>query len=361
MFTDKDPGGNRIVIRFNARDLPGSYGTTISPTELEVYTRAVTDPRKQTFFPTQAEQTATFLDVAAHELGHVLMPGYGHNRNAPATADPVSLTISGKTYTIKRTPGDGMLVNGRPGLMASGNMVLPTELAQDQMQFTDREKMIIAQNLEKQQAGKATDPGPQGPKDGKLTDLLMILGQRFNFDDPNLPSGTYPPQPTDNIIDLKATLHNSTHWDFGFVTRDGGFTNLIDAGLSQGTLGFMPGSLVNFAIRSLGGSDDQRLSLADIGVIDGFSAPVSGSLSADPVFSGTYYQAASLRFHPDANPADDVTVLLQTDGVDPSNGFVAVLEPEPTSLVLLVIGDAGACFALRGRCSIVHRRSFLEC
>src|SRR5437899_12957625 len=105
-----------------------------------VYRKKLTDGHWRNKFDTESKQENSLIDTAAHELGHEFLPGEGHNCNAPneATQDT---DVNGVTY--KRRPGNGTLVNGRPGLMAFGDKVLPDEHIADLREFTDDEKSVI--------------------------------------------------------------------------------------------------------------------------------------------------------------------------------------------------------------------------
>lgn len=288
----------------------------------QVFVKHVTE-QFSNHFDTDAKKCNALAETGAHELGHQLGLGGGHNKSAPSTA---TVYADAQGTTRKRTPGDGTSVGGAPGLMANGESVTPMERANDNRQFAMAEKVRIANLLNREKGGQRVRPGPG--RGGVHKNLQPIQGTRFDpFNPPPDQTEPYPASAEEQWVDMEVSLSGNADWDFGFVTEDGGFLPVIAAGETEGTLSFEPGTVVDFAIREVGLPDDARLAMSEIGVIKGVFGLVPSVESVDPVVTDDYWRGVVMDLDTDGESGTPgVIMTISTDETNAFDGF-RILEP----------------------------------
>jgi hypothetical protein len=263
------------------------------------------------FNDTPEKRRNAMLDVAAHELGHLF--GLEHTCNAPADTRAVT-TPDGHT-TFHRTRGNGMLVNGRPGLMADGSKVLPDETAQDQADFTPGEKSDIINFIANLKAPnvKTLDARPGNTRSPKS--LKTIRGLRA---DPNTPSPFFPsPYPSParcDWVDVHLQFFGNAGWEFGYIALDGEFRALTQAGVPDGDTAFPANEILDFAIHEPSAPDTVRISFTEGNIPPQPSVPVAPNFALEPTLAEPYFRSVMLNFDTDNNPATQPMVALLTIG-----------------------------------------------
>ncbi|MDO8651804.1 MAG: hypothetical protein Q7R66_06415 [Undibacterium sp.] len=360
--TAKPASGIFHTIVLDNKLVASDFGVTRG-TESTVYRKKLTDGHWKSVFDTADKQMKSLVDTAAHEVAHQFLPGSGHNEKAKNEATKAK-DANGNTYVRTVAGNEGNLPNGKPGLMARGSKVMPAETAEDEREFTEEEKDKIKDTVKRESSGENIQPKPGGkdkPPD-KQTDIKFISGVSFDPERPSL--GVMQPFPLDEAddwLDVRTTLSGNDIWDFGFVTSDNTFFRLAAAGVHSFFLGFEPGTVVDFAIRQIGFSDDQFLKMSAIGVVDLLRDPIPAAQSVDPRVTMDYFREIGFGFDLNADPSIlevRVSMNILHEDLDPGDGMAPMTTtiPEPNIVTLVLVGFAGIAASRRARRPALYRR-----
>lgn len=331
--TTRPANGDFTTVTFdNMRRNIGAWGETINRAAPIVYLR---DRREGVFrdqFNTDATMTTSVINTAAHELGHVFAPGYGHNCNAPGQAR--TLTIGQRMFTARAGNGEAI------GLMTDGRKVNADELAGSTHEFIDRERTLIAQHLRGQKRPAPRRDAPAPNPMGRNTDIQPIMGRRYNPELVSAQPGWSDPLPTtdaDNTVDI-GVMMSASSWELGYIGEDGLFVNVVNPGHAMPTLGFIPGERVDLAIRRVGFPETAGISMSAAGSVLLLSDPVSPGDAVTPLVGDPYYRSAVLRFVTGdmVDPLVDVNLSMHEPNI--YDGFRVI--PAPGAGGMLVIGIA---------------------
>ncbi len=259
------------------------------------------------FFTDDTKKKHGMVDTAAHELGHLF--GLEHNCNAPATEDYVD-TPNGRVR-FPRTKGNGVLVGGRTGLMADGHKVLPSEVADDQRDFTAGEKDDVMAFIAKLKGVTLTPDNPRRGNTSSSKSHKAVKGVRPTLVDPVPPYPNTTPSPRAcPWVDIHVDFINNAAIEFGFVAIDGGFRKLCDPGVPTDDFSMPPGAIYDFAIHQQGAPASQRVSFTEGQFLPQPSQPVDPALSVEPVVAQPYFRSITLFVDTDNNPATQPLIAI---------------------------------------------------
>ena len=258
------------------------------------------------FFDTPEKKINGMSDTACHELGHLF--GIQHNKHAPADMR-VARDADGNNR--KRKPGDGVLIGGRPGLMADGGYVLPDETAEDNAGFAAGEMADIITFINNL---KNPPPPVLDPRRGNAPapkSLKTIRGLRA---DPDVPTpqfvDPFPAPRACGLVNIDVQLNNMPGYEFGYIALDGGFRALLAQGVQQGAVALVASTTMDFAVHQIGAPLSQRASFTEGSFLPQTAQPVNPVLSVEPTVAQPYFRAVQLFFDHDHNPGTPPAIVM---------------------------------------------------
>lgn len=261
-------------------------------------------------FDTLEKRVRGLVNVGAHELGHLL--GCVHNCHAPN--DGRSLRDS-RGDDIVRTNGDGVLVNGKPGLMCDGRKVHADEVATQDLEFTSGpggEQGVVQQFIGRIKQAQSGRRRPGTTQQSLNTEF--IEGRRPDTESsPPAAPWDNPPSPARfcSQVDVHLGLANNGGWELGQMLESG-FFPLLQAGVPEAVVSFEPGAPMDLAVRSVVNPQLPVRQMTQHGQVLNLTPQVPPGQSVHPVVSEPYSRQATLAISVDDSQVHPPVIIQIT-------------------------------------------------